>query len=661
MSFKTQNPIINLSFSIDGEPLLAAGDCEGFVWIWNLNDRKLMSDKKHFPYPVSLLSFISSSSLLMGCCSSSTLILLTIDSSSLHSLREIRKRQGLLGTVQKLRFAGNLDSLVVVGADGEGEEGCMREVCIFNENASLNYSVKENKEIEKKGWKTEGTGRVGPIINLDIAKVETDWANILTAHRFSAKPCFWSRQNRSIIKKTAELVPPSVLPPLPSSQLQSLSNPDPVSSSQHQQLLDGLSYITAVSVSGCGNFGSIGYSNGYISQINLQSGLFQKNFSFHKQEIVGLASDSYNKVMISGDTDGWVVFFDFFSGEVLKAVRMEGSVVDLHIGTNGSLTAIALSNYEIEIWHISMRNRARKLQGHHAAITEIKFSNCNRFLFSSSLDKTIKVWDILSGNIITNLLLPKAIQTFDLSPDGELLASAFYSSSEICLWHCRTATQPYGSSKEIPLRFSSFLQGNKELGVADKERKDEKSSGDEKITILNQQDFIQNNITHNLNNIEEGITFTGRKEGAWLPLLYWDELKERNRAEITEKKEIKVPFFLDFSDKNAKVREQIEGEKFEEEKSRLLVKEKEKNLEIMGSGFEKVLIGDIGREQAEKMLHELNTMTPASVEYEFRRVALGKLENIGKMLTIFEFWLDDRREIDLKNVYLASFLKVKFN
>lgn len=661
MSFKTQNPIINISFSIDGEPLLAAGDCEGFVWIWNLNDRKLISDKKHFPYPISLLSFISSSSLLIGCSSSSTLILLTIDSSSLHSLREIRKRQGLLGTVQKLRFAGNLDSLVVVGADGEGEEGSMREVCIFNENASLNYSVKENKEVEKKGWKTESNSRIGPIIKIDIAKVETDWANILTAHRFSAKPCFWSRQNRSIVKKTAELVPPSSLPPLPSSQLPSSNNTDPVSSSQHQQLLDGLAYITAVSVSGCGNFGSFGYSNGYILQINIQSGLFQKNFSFHKQEIIGITSDSYNKVMISGDTDGWVVFFDFFSGEVLKAVKMDSSVVDLQIGTNGSLAAIALSNYDIEIWHISMRNRARKLQGHQAAITEIKFSNCNRFLFSSSLDKTIKVWDILSGNIITNLLLPKAIQTFDVSPDGELLASSFYSSSEICLWHCRTATQPYGSSKEISLRFSSFFQEKKPLLSEDQDQKDEKSSANGKITNLKGQLAKEDELTHNLSNVEEGITFTGRKEGAWLPLLYWDELKERNRAEITEKKEIKVPFFLDFSDKSAKMREQIESEKFEEEKSKLLAEEKEKNLEKMGSGFEKVLLGDIGREEAEKMLKELNNMTPASVEYEFRRVALGKLDNIGKMLRIFGFWLDDRREIDLKNVYLASFLKVKFN
>jgi U3 small nucleolar RNA-associated protein 21 len=659
MSFKTQNPIINLSFSIDGEPLLAAGDCEGFVWIWNLNDRKLISDKKHFPYPVSLLSFLPSSSLLIGCSSTSTLTLLTIDSSSLHSLREIRKRQGLLGSVQKLRFAGNLDSLVVVGADGEGEEGCMREVCIFNENASLNYSVKENKEVEKKGWKTEGEGRISQIINLDIAKVETDWANILTAHRFSAKPCFWSRNNRSIIKKSAELVPPSSLPPLPSSQTTISHPPSSSSSSQHQALLDGLAYITAVSVSGCGNFGSLGYSNGYISQINLQSGLFQKNFSFHKQEIVGLSSDSYNKVMISGDTDGWLVFFDFFSGEVLKGVKLDGSTVCLHIGANGSLVAIALSNYDIEIWHISMRNRARKLQGHHAAITEIKFSSCNRFLFSSSLDKTIKVWDILSGNIITNLLLPKAIQTFDISSDGELLASSFYSSPEICLWHCRTSTQPYGSSKEIPLRFSSFFQSNKATIV--KDQKEEITNENEKITTINKKDVTEDVITQKIDDSEEGITFTGRKEGAWLPLLYWEELKERNRAEITEKKEVKVPFFLDFADKNAKVREQAEGEKFEEEKSRLLTKDREKNLEAMGSGFEKVLIGEIGKEEAEKMLHALNDMTPAGVEYEFRRVALGKLENIGKMLRVFELWFEDKKEIDLKNVYLASFLKVDCN
>lgn len=46
------------------------------------------------------------------------------------------------------------------------------------------------------------------------------------------------------------------------------------------------------------------------------------------------------------------------------------------------------------------------------------------------------------------------------------------------------------------------------------------------------------------------IRFTLLETGKWLPLVYIDEIKERNKLENQEKEEIKMPFFLDFENKD---------------------------------------------------------------------------------------------------------------
>lgn len=46
------------------------------------------------------------------------------------------------------------------------------------------------------------------------------------------------------------------------------------------------------------------------------------------------------------------------------------------------------------------------------------------------------------------------------------------------------------------------------------------------------------------------IRFTKLESGKWLPLAYIDEIKERNKLENTEKEDIKMPFFLDFDNKD---------------------------------------------------------------------------------------------------------------
>ena len=82
--------------------------------------------------------------------------------------------------------------------------------------------------------------------------------------------------------------------------------------------------------------------------------------------------------------------------------------------------------------------------GHNKKINDACFSNDNKFVISCSLDCSLRIWDILSGNLINNIVIDKKpIISMDLSNDGEILATAFVNSKEINLWHNLIYMKPW--------------------------------------------------------------------------------------------------------------------------------------------------------------------------------------------------------------------------
>jgi WD40 repeat protein len=52
----------------------------------------------------------------------------------------------------------------------------------------------------------------------------------------------------------------------------------------------------------------------------------------------------------------------------------------------------------------------------------------------SSSDKTLKVFDLLSGSLIDWILFENSIKSFDLSPNGQHLATSHVGQKGIFVW-----------------------------------------------------------------------------------------------------------------------------------------------------------------------------------------------------------------------------------
>lgn len=80
-----------------------------------------------------------------------------------------------------------------------------------------------------------------------------DWSNLISAHKNNEKPFMWSTEDHTIVKK----------------DIKWLDNADRPNSQ-----------ITKVYLTSCGNFGIIGYENGVMAKVNMQSGTFRGTFQY---------------------------------------------------------------------------------------------------------------------------------------------------------------------------------------------------------------------------------------------------------------------------------------------------------------------------------------------------------------------------------------------
>ncbi len=74
-----------------------------------------------------------------------------------------------------------------------------------------------------------------------------------------------------------------------------------------------------------------------------------------------------------------------------------------------NLFLIVFEDYTMEVWDSAKLRKVRKFTGHSNKINDCFFSKDNKFVFSSAMDKTLKIFEILSGKQINSISLDHAI------------------------------------------------------------------------------------------------------------------------------------------------------------------------------------------------------------------------------------------------------------
>jgi len=86
------------------------------------------------------------------------------------------------------------------------------------------------------------------------------------------------------------------------------------------------------------------------------------------------------------------------------------------------------------LWDVRSGQQLLVIAGHTAMVPTVLFSPDGRYLVSSSLDHSIRIWDSVTGNLVRVLSQSENVVPLAFSPDGRVLASAcgFHATQEGC-------------------------------------------------------------------------------------------------------------------------------------------------------------------------------------------------------------------------------------
>lgn len=207
-------------------------------------------------------------------------------------------------------------------------------------------------------------------------------------------------------------------------------------------LSDHYSAATCISITANGKFIATGGNDGKIFTYYLDSfGVVyrDKSIPLHRMAINSIYLDRTGKYVYTGSNDGTISFYDIAKQK------------DKRITNNNPVSCIAVSNDRRTIFcsdNTSIIKKydiagtlAESYEGHTDQVNFVVLSRDNKYLYSASSDKTVRVWNIQKNKLEKTLTGHDwKVTTLSVSNNGKYLVSGSNDGSTI-VWDVETGKE----------------------------------------------------------------------------------------------------------------------------------------------------------------------------------------------------------------------------
>ncbi|XP_028660660.2 WD repeat-containing protein 36 isoform X1 [Erpetoichthys calabaricus] len=613
-------PITSISFRTDGHPIMAAGSPLGHIGIWDLEDKKLVVQMRDsHSTAIAGVTFIHGEPLLVTNGSDNAIRIWIFDAPGGVG-RLLKSRMGHNAPSTKIKYYGQNGQNIL----SAGQDGTLQSFSTTHDrfNKSLGHGSFNKKKSKKKSVQYD-TMKLPPITTFAAeASRESDWDGIIACHRGYLVSTTWNYQKSSMGAHKLE--------------------PERFHKDRALNV-----HATAVDITSCGNFVVIAVSSGHIDVYNLQSGSHRGQYGTdkaHEGPVRGVAVDGLNQITVSTGADKFVKFWKFKSKELVHTIPLNFSPSSLLLHRESGMFAVALDDFTVIIIDTETRRIVRKYSGHSGKINDMTFSPDGRWLITSSMDCTVRTWDLPSGSLIDCFLLDSAAVSITMSPTGNFLATSHVDELGIYLWSNCTlfnliSLPPLPSDYEpsvvmlpgaCPVEDTDVIEVDAEVEATEYESPEQ----------------LENEL----------ITLSLLPDSRWKNLLNLDIIKKRNKPKEPPKTATSAPFFIPTVPGLVPRFAEAPVENLEEQ-SRVV------NLGVLAqkSGFYVQLEDGFRSNNYTPAFRILKGMGPSSIDIELRNLAPeggGSLIVMQSFLQMIVSILESKVDFDLAIAYLALFLKL---
>ncbi|KAF8682478.1 Utp21 protein [Rhizoctonia solani] len=638
-----------LTFHTDGHPTLATASATGHIAIWDLNaqGRLMQIVKGAHNSSISAVQWIPGQPVMVTSGDDNSLKQWLFESPD-EPPRLLKYRAGHHAPPHLIRYYG--------------EDG--KQILTASRDRSLRYTsvVRDSRsfELSQGSLEQKATSLAIPVSHLKLPAITAvaysstrskDWEDVLTAHTGETFARTWSVREKKLGKWS----------------MGGAEKAKGVSTKGKgvDVSLGAIKVEQAVCVSACGNFGFIGTTQGVVQAYNMQSGLKRRTYTIGKgQTVTGIASDTLNKVLVASTLTGSIHFFDFHTTVKLDQVELPSTAVSIELQRDSGLLAVVCDDLIVRILDIETRKVVRELKGFGARVLDVSFSYDSRWLSVTSLDSTIRTFDIPTGRLIDAFKTPSVATSITWSPTGDFLASAHVDSVGVFLWtnkaqysdvSLQTVTEDEFATLELPTmqgedESEGMKQGCIQCAALTPTMLDLDLG---ELAELSLADTSKRSPGRTEQLEGELVTLTVLPRSKWQTLLNLEVIQARNKPTEAPRAPEKAPFFLPtVAGVDHKFDTSVEQTKKSKEESR----RKQSGTVRIQTEFQRQMSKEEREGDYSALFALAQSMSPAALDLEIR--SLSAIDDMELFMHALTQRLKSHRDFEAVETYLAVFLRI---